>query len=335
MLRRNPSGHTGLTPQQFASLWDETGGRAKLVSEATGMALRNVYERRNKVEAALGRTLPSAGDEGKKGRGDAGQNPNEYLQRVPVDNFAGSMVVFSDAHYWKGQPPSVAHQALIEVIREIKPKLVIANGDIFDGARISRFPRNGWENLPRISDELEEATERMAEVRHAAGRARLIRTIGNHDIRFDRYLSMNASEMDGIAGFRLADHLMAWPECMSVAINGNTMVKHRFYGGINAAYNATLRAGWNTFNGHTHHLEVKPWGDYNGRRYGTQTGAIAEVCGPQFAYGEDGPTAGCSGFAVGTFDKDGRLLMPELCEVIEGVAYFRGQRVAGRRRVAA
>jgi hypothetical protein len=299
------------------------------------MALRNVYERRNKVEAALGRTLPSAGDEGKKGRGDAGQNPNEYLQRVPVDNFAGSMVVFSDAHYWKGQPPSVAHQALIEVIREIKPKLVIANGDIFDGARISRFPRNGWENLPRISDELEEATERMAEVRHAAGRARLIRTIGNHDIRFDRYLSMNASEMDGIAGFRLADHLMAWPECMSVAINGNTMVKHRFYGGINAAYNATLRAGWNTFNGHTHHLEVKPWGDYNGRRYGTQTGAIAEVCGPQFAYGEDGPTAGCSGFAVGTFDKDGRLLMPELCEVIEGVAYFRGQRVAGRRKVAA
>ena len=66
-----------------------------------------------------------------------------------------------------------------------------------------------------------------------------------------------------------------------------------------------------------------------------QTGAIADVSGPQFGYTEDNPTAWCSGFAVLTFDKDGRLLMPELCEVIDGVAYFRGQRVAGRRKVAA
>jgi hypothetical protein len=329
--------HSGVTDEQFIALWRETGGRAKLVAQSmgSGVALRNVYDRRNRIEQRHGVHLPSAGDEGKSGRGDAGNNPNDYLQRVPVDGFTGSMVVFSDAHYWKGQPPSVAHQALLEVIREIKPKLVIANGDIFDGARISRFPRNGWENLPRISEELEEATERMAEIRHAAGRARLLRTIGNHDIRFDRYLSMNASEMDGIAGFRLADHLKAWPECMSIAVNGHTMIKHRFYGGIHAAYNATLRAGWSTFNGHTHHLEVKPWGDYNGRRYGVQTGAIAEVGGPQFAYAEDGPSAGCSGFAVGTFDRAGRLLMPELAEVIDGVAYFRGQRVAGRRKVAA
>lgn len=319
----------------FIKAWEATGGRATEVAKLLGYTgTPKVYERRRSIERKLGKTLTSAGDSGHKGRGDAGGVANDYLQRVTVDDFTGSMVVFSDCHYWKDQTPSTAHRALIEVIKEIRPKLVIANGDIFDGARISRFPRNGWENLPRISDELEEAVERMAEIRHAAGRARLARTIGNHDIRFDRYLSMNASEMDGIAGFRLADHLKAWPECMSIAVNGHTMIKHRFYGGIHAAYNATLRAGWSTFNGHTHHLEVKPWGDYNGRRYGVQTGAIAEVGGPQFAYAEDGPSAGCSGFAVATFDRDGRLLYPELAEVIEGRAYFRGQVVIDARKKA-
>jgi hypothetical protein len=34
----------------------------------------------------------------------------------------------------------------------------------------------------------------------------------------------------------------------------------------------------------------------------------------------------CSGFAVLTF-RNGKLLPPELCEVIDGVAYFRGEEV--------
>jgi hypothetical protein len=325
--------HSGVSDEQFIALWRETGGRAKAVHDATGIALRNVYERRNKIEAKRGIVLPSAGDEGKKGRGDAGSNPNDYLQRITLDGFTGTCVVFSDCHYWPHREPSVAHKALVEVVKEIRPNLLIGNGDLFDGAKLSRFPRNGWEYQPKVKDELEEAKERLGEIR--PGRARRIRTIGNHCIRFDRHLAMHAGDMEGIFGTRLADHLPAWEECVSVFINGHTMVKHRFHGGIHAAYQNTLRAGTNIVTGHTHHLEVKPWGDYRGRRYGVQTGAIADVAGPQFGYTEDNPTAWCSGFAVLTFDKDGRLLYPELCEVIEGVAYFRGQRVAGRRKVAA
>lgn len=329
--------HSGVSDDQFIAFWRETGGRAKLVAKAMGdVAIRNVYERRNKIEQRRGLVLPSAGDEGKKGRGDAGSNPNDYLQRVTVDGFAGTAVVFSDAHYHPGIGSTVAHKALVEVVRDLKPKMLVGNGDLFDGSRLSRFPKNGWENQPRVSDELEEVKERMAEIRHAYRGAQLLRTVGNHDIRLDRFLAMNASEFEGIAGFRLADHLPEWRECMSVFVNGSTMIKHRFNGGIHAAYNNTLRAGTNIVTGHTHHLEVKPWGDYRGRRYGVQTGALADVDSPAFAYTEDSPTAWCSGFAVLTFDKDGRLLMPELCEVIEGVAYFRGQRVAGKRsKVAA
>ena len=206
------------------------------------------------------------------------------------------------------------------------------NGDVFDGARLSRFPRNGWENQPRVSDELEEAKERTDEVHHAYRGAKKIRTIGNHCIRFDRYLATNASELEKVAGARLKDHLPVWDECLSVFVNGNTMIKHRYHGGIHAAYNNTLRAGTNIVTGHTHHLEVKPWGDYNGRRYGVQTGSIANTDAPQFGYTEDNPTPWCSGFAVLTFDKSGRLLYPELAECIDGTCWFRGQAVVSESK---
>ena len=58
--------HSGVTDEQFIALWRETGGRAKLVAQSMGVALRNVYERRNKIEKRHGLVLPSAGDDGKK-----------------------------------------------------------------------------------------------------------------------------------------------------------------------------------------------------------------------------------------------------------------------------
>lgn len=321
-----------ISQESFISAWQETGGVASEVSRLLGLTVRNVYIRRNKIEAATGKPLPSRGVGDHRGRGDAGTEPNDYLQRLTMDGFTGVAVVFSDAHIWPNRPKTLAHLGLIEVIKEIKPKLIVANGDIFDGARLSRFPRNGWEYQPRVKDELEEARAQMDEIRHSFRGAQFIRTIGNHDIRFDRYLAMNATEMEQISGARLADHLVAWKECVSVFINGHTMIKHRFNGGIHAAYNNTLRAGTNIITGHTHHLEVKPWADYNGRRYGVQTGSLADINGPQFSYTENNPTPWCSGFAVLTFDSAGRLLYPELAEVIEDRCYFRGRLVVDGRK---
>jgi hypothetical protein len=327
--------------QEFIEAWKRTGGEAEEVRRILGLrGVRSVYERRNTLEERHGIKLPSAGLGQGHARPDVGEEAgpvNDYLQRVPIDGFAGSIIVSSDHHYWPGQGPSLAHRALLEVTKEIKPKVQILNGDVFDGARLSRFPRNGWEWQPKVRDELEEAKERTAEIRHAYRGARPIRTVGNHCIRFDRYLSMHASEMEQVIGARLKDHLTAWEECLSVFVNGHTMIKHRFHGGIHAAYNNTLRAGTNIVTGHTHHLEVKPWGDYRGRRYGVQTGAVADIGGPQFGYTEDNPTPWCSGFAVLTFTADGTLLYPELCEVRNGVAWFRGQKVVSEKkaRVAA
>lgn len=321
--------------KDFVETWKACGANPTEVSRALGIEYRAVLKRRTHLERKLGVHLPTATQIGARGRGDGGFQ-NDYLQRLTLDGFKGSALIFSDAHWWPGISDTPAYRALIEVAREIKPRLVVANGDILDGARVSRFPRNGWENQPRMVDELDEVRSRMAEIRAACRGAQFIRTIGNHCIRFDRWLAMNASDFEGIQGFRLSDHLPEWKECVSVFVNGHTMIKHRFNGGIHAAYNNTLRAGTNIITGHTHRLGVTAWGDYNGRRYGAETGSLAEIGGPQFSYAEDNPSPGCSGFLVATFDLAGRLLYPELCEVIDGVAYFRGQKVAGKRlRVAA
>jgi hypothetical protein len=106
------------------------------------------------------------------------------------------------------------------------------------------------------------------------------------------------------------------------------MIKHRFqHSGIHSGYNNTLKSGINTVSGHTHLLEVKPWGDYRGRRYGVSTGMLASPEIGAFYYLEDNPVSWCSGFVVLTYDNEGRLLPPELVEVVDDVAYFRGQQI--------
>jgi hypothetical protein len=63
--------------------------------------------------------------------------------------------------------------------------------------------------------------------------------------------------------------------------------------------------------GHLHSSKVTPYTDYNGTRYGVDTGCLADPYGPQFEYTEDNPRNWRSGFAVLRFH-EGKLLQPQL-----------------------
>lgn len=330
--------HSGADDEGFIALWKKRGGRARLVAEDLGITIRNVYDRRAKIENKLHISLPSGGLGGRNGRGDAG-NPAflgyNYNPRMHVSGFLGRAVIFSDAHWWPGLSDTLAFKALIEVIKETKPKLVIGNGDLLDGARISRFGRSDWSETPKMLDELEEVKAKCATIRHAYRGARLIRTVGNHDQRFDKYLAQHAGEMEGIEGFRLSDHLKEWEETTSVWINGHTVVKHRWHGGIHGAWQNVLKSGVTMITGHTHTLLCRPFVDYRGRRYGIEDGTLAEPGGAPFAYAEDNPSQGCSGFVSVTFAADGTIQYPQLCEIKDGVAYYRDEVVLRERQKAA
>lgn len=244
---------------------------------------------------------------------------------------SGSVIIFSDAHYWPGFVP-VAHRALVAVIPQVKPRAIFANGDIVDGVSTSRHDPFGWSQRPSVKEEIDTCVERLAEIEEVAPKGcELLWNIGNHDIRFERTLCTKVPEFAGMGLTRLADHFPSWEMQWSTLINADephpVMVKHRNAGGVHAGYNNTLKGGLSIVTGHTHILEVKPWADYRGRRYGIQSGTLADLHGPQFEYHENGPSPACSGFVVLTF-VDGQLMPPELCEVIGDRAYFRGKVVA-------
>lgn len=316
-----------LTDTEFVEAWYKAHGSPKAVADMTGLSERGVYGRRSRL-AKKGVILNSTPTAVQGIKNTEWQARGRSYKRENCFNIEdGSVVVFSDAHFWPDQPKSASHNALLEVIKELKPKAVIANGDVFDGARVSRHAPMGWVELPSVKEELDICDEYMHEIRLTAGpkNCEFFWNVGNHDQRFDRMLAQNAAEYQGVLS-RLEDRFSDWDFAWSLNINDHTMVKHRYHNGIHAGYNNTLKAGRTIVTGHLHRLLVTPWGDYNGRRWGVDTGTLSDPMSPQFDYGENNPTPHCSGFAVLTF-KDGMLLPPELCEVILGAAYFRGQEI--------
>jgi hypothetical protein len=112
---------------------------------------------------------------------------------------------------------------------------------------------------------------------------------------------------------------------MSTWVTDDVVVKHRFKGGVHATHNNTVGAGKTIVTGHLHSLKVTPYADYNGNRFGVDTGTLAEINGPQFDYSEENPQNHRSGFAVLTL-ADGQLLWPELVHKwSEGKVEFRGE----------
>ena len=307
--------------EEYISLWREHGS-VETLSKILNVSPRNIQIRRRRIEKKNGIQLT----------GFARNSPDFQVTlpangvRVNVEINNGIIIVGSDAHYWPGLI-STAHRAFVIAIKELNPKMVIMNGDAFDGSNISRHPRTGWEARPSVKQELEACRDRICEIEAVAKNAKLHWTWGNHDIRWNSKLSSQVSEFEGIHGMNLADHFSRWKFSTSVMINNHTQIKHRNYNGVHAAYNAVVKTGMSTVNGHLHSLKVTPWTDLTGTRYGVDTGSLADVWGAQFEYTEDGTRNHRSGFAVLTF-RNGKLLPPELVEVIdeeEGLICFRGQ----------
>ncbi len=185
----------------------------------------------------------------------------------------------------------------------------------------------GWTSLPTLADEIAAGQKALEGVESAAPRgAELVWTLGNHDARFETRLATVASEYGGVTGFSLKHHFPKWSCCWSAWINNDVVVKHRYKGGSHAPHNNAVHSGKTMVTGHLHSQKVSPWDDYNGTRYGVDTGCLADPSARAFVdYTEDGPKNWRSGFAVLTFT-NGKLLPPELVTVWrKNEVVFRGK----------
>jgi predicted phosphodiesterase len=308
------------TDDEFIAIWNKYHS-AKRVAEVLDIDVRNVHSRRKAIQERYSITLVAS--DVRSPTFNVTMPGNGIRAKVEIDD--GVIMVASDCHYYPGII-STAHKAFVKLIPELKPKMIVMNGDVFDGASVSRHDPIGWQSLPSVKQELEACTDRLNEIESASKSAKLHWTWGNHDMRFNTRLSSQVgTAFQGVHGMNLTDHFPRWKFSTSIMVNDHTMIKHRYHNGIHAVYNNTLKSGTSIVTGHLHSLKVTPWTDYNGSRYGVDTGTMANLDDPAFEYAEDNPKNWRSGFAVLTFWQ-GKLMPPELCEVIsEGLVYFRGQ----------
>jgi len=300
----------------FLRLFEEIGPTKLAVR--IGSSIRAVYSRRERIEKRRNRQI--TGPDHRL----ATRHNISHPGRLTHDVKNGVVLVGSDCHYWPGAA-STGHRAFVKYCRDLRPSVVVLNGDVIDAATISRHPPIGWERRPSVQEEIEAAQDRLNEIELAAGKARKIWTLGNHDGRFETRLATVAPEYARVHGVHLSDHFPNWEPCWSVWINDDVVIKHRFKGGIHAPWNNTMWAGKTMVTGHLHSAKVTPLTDYNGTRYGVDTGCIADPSHRAFLdYTEDSPKNWRSAFCVLTF-RDGTLLWPELASVFDqNSVQFRG-----------
>jgi hypothetical protein len=266
---------------EFIELWS-THKSATKIAKALGVTERSVHARRRRIERDKAVRLEC--HDPRASQYTHLQTAHQHPQRYDLGILNGQIIVFSDAHFWPGIR-TTAFKGLLHLIRNLQPQAVVCNGDAFDGASISRFPRIGWDSTPTLIQELKACEANLGEIEEAAKSVRhnvaLPWCLGNHDARFENRLAANAPQYEHIHGFSLKDHFPAWRPCWSVW-NGEVVIKHRMNGGIHATHANILKAGKSVVTGHLHSLKVTPFDDYNGTRYGVDTGTLADPQGPQF-----------------------------------------------------
>lgn len=312
------------TDAEFIKAWNGNGGSPAEIAKATGIPVRNVYARRNKL-AAKGVILATVSN---RGIDTPHSPPLQFERRRKFEVKDGTVVVFSDPH-WVPDHSTVAQGALEAVIRKLKPVGVICGGDAVDGDTISRYdPTRGHHKRFTVREELDCVKEHFDSLDKVMDRAcpyafRAF-TLGNHDVRLSRFVATRAPELADMPFTRLEDWFPRWPLSWTVEINpggpGMTVIRHRNQAGM--LHLQGQKAGCHYIHGHLHKLNVHTLATFPGYRYSVDTGSLADPDSDGFDYGEGSPNH-CQGFAVLTY-KDGKLLMPELVYVQDDVAYFRG-----------
>jgi predicted phosphodiesterase len=306
-----------VSDEDFIAAFKRLRSPAK-VSQELDLPIRNVYSRRNSISKKYNIELTTFTDD----RLVTLIPENRRVIQHEIQN--GNIFIASDCHYWPDQV-TAAHQAFVRLIKAMKPQTIVLNGDVFDGAQVSRHPPLMGVTTPTPKQEIEACQDRLSEIANASKNARKFWTFGNHDTRLFSRIAANAPELTDMVS--LFDYFPEWKTCWRLDVNDSLVIKHRWHNGIHAVYNNVLKSGKSIVTGHLHQLKVTPYSDYRDcRRWGVDSGTLAEPYGDQFTYTEMNPVNWCSGFVVLTI-KDGMLLPPELCEVLDGVAYFRGKEI--------
>jgi hypothetical protein len=282
---------------------------------------RSVFYRRRKIERDLGIKITVPDNKGNI-RQSGSTEVYPMIEKLQIQD--GVILIGSDAHVWPGDL-STGMRGFLHFCKKLSPQAVILNGDVYDGAGNGSHNRIRWSKVPSVREQLDAVENFIDKVVQSSKKSQHLWTIGNHDSRYETMLSNQCSVYEDVDGVCLQDKFPSWKFAMSFWFNNDVVVKHRFKGGIHATHNNTLWSGKNIVTGHLHSLKVTPFSDYNGLRFGVDTGTLNDPYGPHTEYGEHNPVNHREGFIVLTFCK-GDLLWPEIVSVWDrNHVQFRGE----------
>lgn len=178
---------------------------------------------------------------------------DEIANAVKVE---GKTAVICDIHL--GVHDKQAIVAALNYIRREKVDTIILNGDIIDGARISRHPQTP--DQPKFLHELELCKSFLKGLRADFPHARILFKLGNHEDRLEAYLMKNAAELAGLVdfnklldlenlGIELVPSTAFMKHLGTYIVHGHEM---RVSGGVNPARGLLLKSFDNTIMGHVH-----------------------------------------------------------------------------------
>ena len=132
-------------------------------------------------------------------------------------------VVLGDTHYPFHDVKAV--NLVLAFIKWFQPDKIFLNGDIVDCWDISSFDKPvSIEN--RLKDELEQVRHFLKLLREYAPHAESIYIFGNHEYRFEKYVSRFARNLAGLEGLTLEEQLHL-KELNVITINGH--LRENFY----------------------------------------------------------------------------------------------------------
>ena len=153
-----------LTDEQWIESWNKIGSPSEF-AKVHQIAVRNVMARRRSIENRLGIKLDTFASQNPAYAKKIDQTPGHVRRGMDIEK--GRVIVFSDAHFWPDDT-TTAFKALLEMIKEFKPTAIVCNGDALDGANLSRFPRQDWNKVPTVKEELDACQYYLGEIEAVA-----------------------------------------------------------------------------------------------------------------------------------------------------------------------
>lgn len=114
-------------------------------------------------------------------------------------------IVIGDLHI-PFQNKQIVDLVVQDFIPYFNPHIVFINGDLLDCWEISKFEKP-LNIHSRLRDEILQTNIFLRDLRKKAPRAKIIYIFGNHEFRFEKFISKNAKELYGLSGLSLEEQL--------------------------------------------------------------------------------------------------------------------------------